>query len=275
MSNNSINANTSALLALQGLNQTTTDLQAVQTRVSTGLDIAAAKDNAGTWGIATDQRSAISSLDPVKASLNRAQSSLDVALSAGQTVSDLLNQIRSKTLAGTDTSLDTASRNVLSNDVQSLIKQITLTVTNSDFNGVNLVKTGGTILSTLTDADTSVLTVQPRSLAVGGANIPFTVGSTFSTATQATALLALVDNAIPSVNRTVGQFAADSKAVSSHLDFVSTFQDTLTLTVGNLVDADVAKESAALTALQVKQQLGVQTLSIANSSRDVLLSLFK
>ena len=94
-------------------------------------------------------------------------------------------------------------------------------------------------------------------------------------AAQAASLLSLVDQAIPSVNTAVSQFGAESNAVGAHLTFVSAFQDTLTQAVGNLVDADIASESAALTALQVKQQLGVQTLNIANSARDSLLALFK
>lgn len=275
MSTNSINSNYAALVALQGLNQTTTELQSTQAKISSGLQVGSAGDNASVWAIAEDQRNTAGRLDAVKSSLQRAQSTLDVALSAGQTVSDLLNQIRAKVLLATDSSLDTVSRNALSSDVAAYTAQIIKVVSSADFNGASLVNTSATPLVALTDANASVFTVQTDSLTVGGPNITFTAGASFSTATQATALLALVDASIPNVNQAVSQLGASSNAISSHLTFVATFQDTLTQSVGSLVDADVAKESAALTALQVKQQLGVQTLSIANSSRDVLLSLFR
>ncbi len=275
MSSNSINSNYNVLVALQGLDRTTTDLTSTQARVSTGKEIAAPSDNASVWAIAESQRNTAGRLDSVKLSLQRTQSTLDVGISAGQTVSDLLNQVRAKVLSGTDTSLNTTSRAALSDGVQSLIQQIVRTVASADFNGASLVNTNAAPLSTLTDSDASLMTVQPASLVVGGANIQFTAGASFATATDATNLLALLDASIPKVNQAVSLLGASSNAIASHLSFVSTFQDTLTQNVGALVDADIAKESAALTALQVKQQLGVQTLGIANSSRDALLSLFR
>ena len=214
-------------------------------------------------------------LDSVTASLQRAQSTLDVTVSAGQTVSDLLNQIKAKALAGADTSLSTTDRASLASDVSSLVTQIQRVVTDANFNGASLVNTAALPLATLTDANASVFTIQPNSLTLAGPNVLLTAGSTFSTPTQANALLTLVNASITNVNATVANFGADASAITSHLNFVSKFQDTLNQNIGDLVDADIAKESAALTALQVKQQLGVQTIGIANSTRTTLLGLFR
>ena len=275
MSTNSISSNYAAVIALQGLDQAVADLNATHSKVSTGLDIGAAADNAPVWGIAQDQRNAAGTLDSVKLSLQRSQSALDVAIAGGQSVSDILDKIRSKTLAATDTSISAADRTVLNNDVQSLIKQISNVVDSATFNGANLIQSGATSLSTLTDANASVYTVQPQSLAVGGPNITFTAGASFATATQASLLLSQVTASVAKVNSAVSSLGVSSNSVTAHLTFVSKFQDTLTAGSGNLVDADVAKESAALTALQVKQSLASQTLNITNSAPEILIGLFR
>ena len=275
MSTNSINSNYTAQIALQTLNKTLTDLNSTQNQISSGLAVNNASDNASAWSIAQQQRGVATQLDSVTASLQRAQSTLDVTVSAGQTVSDLLNQIKSKALAGSDTGLSTTDRASLASDVSSLVQQIQRVVTDANFNGASLVNTAALPLATLTDANASVFTIQPNSLTLAGPNVLLTAGSTFATATQANALLSLVNSSITNVNATVANFGSDASAITSHLNFVSKFQDTLTQNVGNLVDADIAKESAALTALQVKQQLGVQTIGIANSSRTTLLGLFR
>ena len=275
MANNSINTNTGALIALQNLNTTATSLQQTQNQISTGLAVSGAADNGAIWNIAQNSRSTVNALDSVKQSLQRAQSTVSVAVSAGQTISDLLNQIKTDVLAGTDTSLDTTSRNSLNQTVNALIGQIGKIVSNATFNNINLIKTGGTTLQALANTSGSKFTVAAVSLQVGGANITFTAGASFTTATTANTLLSLVSTSIVNVNAATAKLGTASNALTTHLNFISTLQDTLTSGVGNLVDADVAKESAQLTALQTKQQLGIQALSIANSSKSALLSLFR
>ena len=278
MAINSINTNTGAILALQYLNNSSMSLQQTQNRISTGLAIASARDNGAIWGIAQNSRASISALESVKQALQRAQSTVDVAVSAGQTISDLLNQIKSKALAATDTSLDTTSRTALNSDVGALIGQIKKIVSNADFNGSNMIKTSGTSLFVLANAKgNSQLTVAAVVMGVGasGSKITFTSSSSFTTATTASTFLSLVNTSITNVNAGVAQLGTGSNALTTHLNFISNLQDTLTQGVGNLVDADVAKESANLTALQTKQQLGVQALSIANSSKSSLLALFR
>ena len=104
----SVHTNTSALIALQNLNKTNDQLADVQGRVNTGLKVQGAKDNASVWAIAQGQRADVGALGAVKMSLDRATSITDVALAAGETVSDLLNQLKEKVVAAKDASLDTA-----------------------------------------------------------------------------------------------------------------------------------------------------------------------
>ncbi|CAL4867462.1 Flagellin [Asticcacaulis sp. MM231] len=124
---NSVNTNAGALVALQNLNKTNSDLQTVQNRINTGLKVGSAKDNGAAFAIAQSQRATVSSLDAVKDSLSRATSVVDVASSAGEGVSDLLTQMKEKALAASDTSLDTTSRDALQNDFNSIRDQITKT----------------------------------------------------------------------------------------------------------------------------------------------------
>src|SRR3954452_8909060 len=135
MSLNSVNTNVSAMAALQNLTSTQMDLATTQSRINTGLKVASAKDNGAIWAIAQNQRATSGSLDAVKDSLNRASSTVDVALSAGESVSDLLLQMKQKALAASDTTLDTNSRIALNDDFTSLRDQITKVVANADFNG--------------------------------------------------------------------------------------------------------------------------------------------
>ena len=201
-----------------------------------------------------------------------------MAVSAGQTISDLLNQIKAKSVAGSDNSLDSVSRKALNNDVQALIAQIQKIVATADFNGANIIKTSASTIYALANATGgSKLTILPANLGVGntGGAISFTATASFTTATTAATFLSLVNTSIIAVNSAVAKLGTASNAITTHLNFISNLQDSLTQGVGNLVDADVAKESAQLTALQTKQQLGVQALSIANSSKQGLLSLFR
>jgi flagellin len=276
---NSVNTNASAMAALTNLASTQMDLSTTQNRINTGLKVASAKDNGAIWAIAQNQRATSGSLDAVKDSLQRASSTVDVALSAGASVSDLLLQMKQKALAASDTTLDTNSRTALNDDFKSLRDQITKAVTNADFNGANMLKNGGAQIQALANADGSqVISVQAQDLSLGapgGALANITSTSSIGTQTTAFNMIATVDSAITSVSSALSKLGTGSKALSSHLSFVGKLQDTIDAGVGNLVDADLAKESAKLQALQTKQQLGVQALSIANQSSSILLGLFR
>src|SRR5476651_2246145 len=261
----SVNGNPGALVALQNLTATQSDLQKAQNEVSTGLAIAAPSDNGALWAIAQNQRSTASALTTVTQSLQRVQSTVNVATSAGTTISDLLNQLQSKALAASDTSTNTASRAALNADFTSILTQITSVVGNASFNGVNLLNGSVPTLAALASADgTSTLTVAAQSLALGGANITLTATDSISTVTLATAAVAAVDISITNVNNALAKLGTSENALQTQITFTATLQDTIDTGIGNLVNANLAAESATLQALQTKQQLGIQALSIAN-----------
>ena len=276
MALNSVNTNTGALVALQNLNKTNSELGTTQNRINTGQKVSTAKDNGAIWAIAQTQRGTANALSAVKGSLERGQSTIDVAMAAGETVSNLLIEMKEKSLAASDTTLDTTSRAALNEDFKALRDQITKAVTNADFNGANMIKAAGASVVALANADgTSKITVAAQSLALGGANVTIAATASLGTATIAAAMVTTVSTSITNVGAALAKLGTGSKALESHLSFVSKLQDTLDAGVGNLVDADLARESAKLQALQTKQQLGVQALSIANGATNSLLGLFR
>ncbi len=272
----SVNTNQPALIALQNLNKTNDEMQGVQTRINTGLAISSAKDNAAVWSIAQDQQADRSALSSVKMSLDRATSIADVALTAGESVSDLLNQMREKVVAAKDSSLSTSARKALDADFQGLLSNLTQVVDSATFDGANILDGSQTASITfLADADAqTVISLNLQTLSLGSPNNSLVATDSIASLTQATAVLTRLDSTIASVNQAVGSIGSQAKQIDAHNTFVSKLSDVLETGVGNLVDADMAKESARLQALQVKQQLGAQALSIANSAPQIILSLF-
>jgi flagellin len=273
----SVQTNGSAIIALENLNKTAADLQSAQNIVSTGLAINDAKDNASVWAIAQGQRADVNALSAVTSSLNRATSIADVAMTAGQSVSDLLNQIKQKVVAAQDPSLDPTSRAAINTNFQSLLTQISDVVNNAAFDGANILNGSLTSnISFLANADaTSFITLSVQDMSLGGSIVSISSTQTIGTLTAAQATLSQVDASIAAVNSALGQLGAQATQIENHTTFVSKLSDVLNQGIGNLVDADMAKESATLQALQVQQQLGVQSLSIANSAPQIVLSLFK
>ncbi len=277
MAINSINTNDGSFIALQNLAATNASLRDTQDRVSTGKKIANSKDNGAIWAIAQNLRAASQSINAVKQSLDRAQSTADVAITAGTNVSDLLVQMKEKALAAADRGLDTQSRLALNDQFKVLRDTIKKTVDNADFNGSNMLKTVGTDMRALANiAGTNVITIKAQSMALGSANLTgLAVTSSFNTASQASTFLAAVNTAIERVNRALATMGAQYKAVELHNTFMAKLQDNLDAGVGNLVDADLGRESARLQSLQSRQQLGMQAASIANQSTSALLGLFR
>ena len=274
---NSVNTNYGAMIALQNLNKTNMELQTTQNRINTGLNIASAKDNGGIYAIAQRMRSEVSGYGVVQDSLNRGISTVDVTLAAGAAISDLLIEMKEKALAAGDTSLDSASRAALNEDFKALRDQIATIVENAEFNGLNLIdgsSTDGFIA--LANADGSkTITVDTENLSLSGTIVTLGTTASFGTATQASDIASQIGTSLDNVNGALARLGTKSKALEIHQTFVTKLSDALESGIGNLVDADMAKESAKLQSLQVKQQLGVQALSIANAAPQSVLGFFR
>ncbi|WP_295197761.1 flagellin [uncultured Brevundimonas sp.] len=270
----SIHTNTSAMIALQNLNRTNDQLAATQSRVNTGLKVQGARDNAAVWAVAQGQRADRGSLEAVTTSLNRATSIADVSLAAGEQISDILLELKQKVTAAADPSASTATRTSYNDEFQALLSSIDSFANNAIFDGANILDgSATTTLNFLASADgAETIALDRQNLTVAGLSL---TGSTLTSQANATTALAAVNAAITTSSARLAELGAQSKQIERHTTYVGKLSDALEAGIGNLVDADLAKESARLQALQVQQQLGVQALSIANQAPQVILSLFK
>ncbi|SDE72691.1 flagellin [Kordiimonas lacus] len=272
----SVNTNAGAFLALQSLNQTNSQLETTQRRINTGLKVESAKDSAATYAIAQNLRGDIAGLNAVKGSLDRAISTLDVAVAAGEAVSDLLTELKEKAVSAKDTGIDSASRDALNDEFVELRDQITSIVENAEFNGANAVDGSGTDIVAITnDSGTNTITIGAQDLTLGGANVTLSATQEISSAALASTAVTTISASASNVTSALSAFGAGSTRLEIQREFVGKLSDTIEVGIGNLVDADLAKESATLQALQVKQQLGLQALSIANNSPSAVLTLFQ
>jgi flagellin len=264
------------MTALQYLNKTQAQMSTTQNAISTGLKVSSAKDDGATYAIAQNMRGNVSSYNSVTDSLSRGMSTVDTAMSAGQSISDLLIQMKAKALSASDASIDTASRQALNNDFTALRDQITTITQNASFNGFNLVDGSTTSVTALASTDGSRrITVAAQDMSLSGSIVTVGASGSISTAASASTMIATVQASLTNVNASLAELSSGSKKYSIQMDFSSKLSDTLTSGIGHLVDADMASESAKLTSLQTKQQLGVQALSIANSAPSSVLSLFQ
>jgi flagellin len=272
----SVQNNTSALLALQNLNRTNDQLTQVQDRIATGLQVGQAKDNPKVWATAKGQKIDIDGLTAVTTSLNRASSISDIALSAGQSVIDLLNQLKQEALSGQDTQLPASSRQSLNTDFGGLLSRIASTIAAANFDGANLLDGSSGNLRFLATSDaTQMVTLPAKDLSLGGSIITLASTATISTASVASAVMAQIDASIANLTSALADIGDQSKLVTAHGQLVANLQNVLKTGMGDLIDANTEADSARLAALQVQQQLGEQSLNIANSMPNVLLQLFK
>jgi flagellin len=394
----SVNTNYSALVALQNLNKTTAELGQVQNRINTGLKVASARDNGAVFAIAEGQRTRVSALTAVQDGINRANSVIDIGLSAGEAIGDILKQMKEKSIAAQATDLSTDQRAALQADFTALRTQINQIANSATFNGINLVASGGTNLSVITsdlqnstqgrqvssvtqagvvpglsgyivgngsvtDSDDTTFNLNGVAIgtvditatttvaqylaavttatggrvsasynqntgqftyvapeAVSGTNeltvttsgtardwlgqgetatavtsapltatvndLDFTVDGSgalatvtsslnLNNSTNASSASAALTTAMDTLNRQLATLGSQAKALDTQKVFLGKLSDTVEKGIGALVDADLARESARLQALQVKQQLGAQALSIANQAPSIVLSFFR
>ena len=274
----SVLTNKSALIALQNLNATNEKLQNVQSKINTGLKIANAKDNAAVYAIAQQQRSDQSSLGAVKMSLDRASAMADVSLTAGEQISDILVQMKEKVAGAAEPAATPETRKAYDDEFQLLLQAIDQFAASAEFDGIGLLNgTQSTDLQFLANATgTSYINLSPQNFRTDGALVDLVGGVlTGSDNSNALAVLPRLEAALTNVTSALAEMGAESKQIEQHVVFVTKLQDVLESGIGNLVDADIAKESARLQSLQVQQQLGAQALSIANQGPQIILSLFK
>ena len=289
----SVNTNQGAMVALQTLNRTSAQMDKTQNAIATGLKVSSAKDNGALFAIANKMRSDVGAYDRVRESVDRAASILDTGIAAGESIMELLNEMKGKALAGTQAGNSASAQAALDADFIQLRNQIVSIVENASFDGANMIRNfqaNGTTVNAVNDvvalgdaAGGNTITIAGAGLQLRATTLSVTAleimrfgqDQTISSTANATTALGLVNTTIDNLGTRLATWGAGAKRLDVHRTFVGKLQDALTNGIGAIVDADLAKESAKLQALQVKQQLGVQALSIANGSSQTALSLFR
>lgn len=274
----SINTNPGALVALSNLTSITADLEETQRRVSTGLEISSARDNPAVFALAQQQRADLASIESVQQGLRIGSSAVDVALAAGEQISDILIDLRAVTSQAADPSLSAEQQQLLSDQFVSLREQIERLVNTAEIGGRNLLEAGAGDLTVVASTDASdTITVAAQDLSATGGILTFDFTANpfgANTPVGATAQLTAIETSIDNLSIALGGLGAGSSSLELQTNILTSISDSLELSIGNLVDADLARESSRLQALQVQQQLSIQTLSIANAAPNAILALF-
>jgi flagellin len=233
----SVNTNSGALIALQYLTATQGQLSQTQSHINSGLKVATARDDGAIYAIAQNQRASVAGYTAVVNSINNGTSAIDFT---------------------------------------ALRDQVATIVKNAVFNGFNLVDGSTTQITALASADGSRrITTSAQNMKLSGSIVTLKSTATISTQAKASTLVATIQASLTNVNSALAKLSSGAAKFSIQATFSQKLSDTLTAGIGNLVDANMAQESAMLQSLQVKQQLGVQALSIANQQPQTILSLFR
>lgn len=283
----SVNTNVGAMTAVRVLGTNNKALDAVQGRISSGLKVATAKDNGASYGIAQQQRAEVRAFEAVSQGLGRATSAADVGLAAGEAISDVFVQMREKALAATGATISATSRASYNDEFVALRDQVASIIANASFDGINLIggsgggptdlsfpaSTDGLQQMTLPVLDFN-LTASPIGLG-GPPGIYLDVAQDISDPLLAQDALDRIVVSMDFINQELSRLGTAAKRIDTHMSFVSRLSDSIVEGIGNIVDANLASDSALLQALQVKQQMSTQALSIANQAPQSLLGLLR
>ncbi|MAZ19058.1 flagellin [Oricola sp.] len=304
----SILTNTSAMTALKSLTAINKQIETTQGRISTGLRVNDASDNAAYWSIATTMKSDNKALGTVQDALGLGASKVDVAYTGMASALDVVDEIKSKLVAAKEPSADKAK---IQSEIGELQNQLTSIAESASFNGENWLSvdssaatysatksvvasfsraSDGTVSVSTIDVDittTELFDANDQSgildstfTTTGGGAVTVSVSDLDITAaniddTDLDEMIAAVDSAFSSMTDAASTLGSSSKRIDMQSEFVNNLMDAVDRGVGQLIDANMEEESTRLQALQTQQQLGIQSLSIANSSAQSILSLFR
>ena len=274
MNLNSVNTNIGAMTALQSLNRTNDALAAVQKRVSTGFRVADAKDDGGAFAVAQSVRGDVAGLTAANEQLGGLKGIVDVTLTSLGQVSKTMVEVRTVLTRLADGTINDEQRDQYEQQYDQLRTQIERFIDDATYNERTLLSTavaaGGGDIVTIRNEQGTTLTLA----AFDGAT-DFVVDAAPADATAAqTAITGNWTDISKAINDALNRLGADSRYVDSQIGYNRDKLDAIEGGLGALIDADIAKEAARLQALQIRQQLGTQTLSITNQAPQALISLF-
>jgi flagellin len=305
----SLNTNIAAMTALQTLSKTNSEMLETQNRVSTGYRVGSASDNAAYWSIATTMRSDNDAVSTVADALGLGGATVDVTYTSINNAIKSVSDIKAKLVAARAPGLD---RSKIQSEITALQAGLRSTAESSVFSGENWLMgdstgtTTKTIVASFSRDSTGEITIGTIGVDVGptgsmlfdlsGSNAGLldqertvTSGTTYSVfnldisaltdsdsdLTDLEDMIKGVDDALAQMTDAATVIGSAKSRIQLQKDFVTTLMQSIDTGIGQLVDADMNEESTRLQALQVRQQLGVQALNIANQSAQMILQLFQ
>lgn len=272
MTINSVNTNVGALVALQSLNKTNRQLAEVQDRISTGFRVNA-KNDAASFAISEGLNGDLKALGAIDEQLSKARGVVNVAIDTATLISGKLGDAKALLTKLADESVTGSQRDQYNNDYAALKTEIANFISEAEFNGFNLIDGSVNTFSTIQN-------VRGDQLSISGFDLGSQISDNLTAVADASAAQDLLSatgsfaDAQTNIANTLSALGNGLRSIQGQQDFVNILADATEVGIGNIIDADLAKESARLQAVQIRQQLGTQSLGIANSAPAILLGLF-
>ncbi len=271
MALNSVNTNMGAMVALKSLESTNSQLAATQKQISTGYRVADATDDGAAFALT----SANQQLGNVSGLLETTRSALTDVSNQMITMRNVLVKLADSNVTGTD-------RTNYQNQYKELLGNVKTDITDATYNGKSLIGDIGapasfSSVNVARDGSGNSYTIASQGQSAMYTSLAGLTGATVTTTMAQAALTSTgTFNAMQTkVNSSLNAIGSNINYVNNQSTYNNNKIDALNSGLGSLIDADLAKESAQLTALQIRQQLGTQALSLANQAPQSLLSLFK
>ena len=268
---NSIHTNIGAMTGLRQLSSTRDDLDDNLSKIATGNKINSPKDDAATLAIAQQLLAEFHGTEAVRDGLDRASATVDVALAAGREISDTLIEMKNLAVQANQEGLDQSSRNALNAAFNELKAQVATINESAAFAGVNLIEAGAADQQVLSSEAGARIAVAAQDLSSAGLGLD---GLSLDSLGNAATSFGALDAAITEASAKLANLGSSGQRLDNHNTLIGRQNDTLRAGIGNLIDANLADESARLQANQVKEALSVVALGIANAAPGRILALF-
>ena len=261
--------------ALLSLSNSTDMMARTQSRLTSGQKLASAVDNAVSYFQAKSLNDRAADFTDRKDRIDQGISVIGAALNGASTIEGTLKQMKGIVISAA--TADSATRDTLKSQYNDLLKQIDKTAEDSSYNGLSLLTGGGAKLTVqFSDVESAKLTVESKQLntSEGGLNLQQITGFG-STAEDLSAMGTKLDTAIATVRSSAAELGGASATLQTRLDFTKSYVSTLQEGGGKMTLADLNEEGANLVALQTRQQIGIQSLSLAGQQQQAILSLLR
>lgn len=266
----SILTNTSAMVALQTMKGINTNMNKVQAEISTGKTVNSAKDNAAVWAISKVMESDVKGFKGISDSLSLGSSTISVARTASEKITDLLTEMKGKIVAAQQDNVD---RTKIQTDIANLTKQIQSVVGAAQFNGLNLVDgSQTTTVDILSSLDRTATGVTASKISVTAQNLSTTAGAALTNGALSAA--SVVTGTPVTLNGftfqgTGGALAKDAPTANPATTTALIAGDTITLNIGSKTGRYVVQEGDTADSLVT----GLKNALTANGLSDTDFTL--